>query len=310
MGWRRHSGRVTLESSHKWAENCLMCEELAPTQMWLYLHRNWTPFLSLLYGFGRCFWCFHTIYTPSPRAEPEETPNFSSTFPLHFSEITQIYKLSRRQWQWYKNWHRLLHEDSSSSSSLHFNSAKMTNKNKAMANGLKNGPWIHPGKRCIKATCISAFLVFKQNKNCFSRQRDERQRCRAAGGRSGGFDGGFRSFTHSLCCIWKEGQLVMRKCKDLLKRYVYSILCVLLHLVSYLLFFCFYSFILKIALQDFIPAFEIIHLLTSVKLQPRLCVDTFNTIFFVFDGKTFLKETGLEWLTRRFVEAGNNMNRW
>lgn len=174
----------------------------------------------------------------------------------------------------------------------------------------KNGPWIHPGKRCIKATCISAFLVFKQNKNCFSRQRDERQRCRAAGGRSGGFDGGFRSFTHSLCCIWKEGQLVMRKCKDLLKRYVYSILCVLLHLVSYLLFFCFYSFILKIALQDFIPAFEIIHLLTSVKLQPRLCVDTFNTIFFVFDGKTFLKETGLEWLYRRFVEAGNNMNRW
>lgn len=160
MGWRRHSGRVTLESSHKWAENCLMCEELAPTQMWLYLHRNWTPFLSLLYGFGCCFWCFHTIYTLSPRAEPEETPNFSSTFPLHFSEITQIYKLSRRQWQWYKNWHRLLHEDSSSSSSLHFNSAKMTNKNKAMANGLKkwalNTSWkaLHQGDMYF---CVFSF---------------------------------------------------------------------------------------------------------------------------------------------------------
>lgn len=102
----------------------------------------------------------------------------------------------------------------------------------------KNGPWIHPGKRCIKATCISAFLVFKQNKNCFSRQRDERQRCRAAGGRSGGFDGGFRSFTHSLCCIWKEGQLVMRKCKDLLKRYVYIIVfCVFCYIWFHIFYF-------------------------------------------------------------------------
>lgn len=106
----------------------------------------------------------------------------------------------------------------------------------------KNGPWLHPGKRCIKATCISAFLFFKQNKNFFSRQRDERQRCRAAGGRSGGFDGGFRSFTHSLCCIWKEGQLVMRKCKDLLKRYVYIIVfCVFCYIWFQIFYFSVFS---------------------------------------------------------------------
>lgn len=237
MGWRRHSGRVTLESSHKWAENCLMCEELAPTQMWLYLHRNWTPFLSLLYGFGRCFWCFHTILRPP---EQNQKKHQTSVQLFHYT-LVKSHKYTnsaegngndiKTDTGYYMKIHHHRHH-------YILIQQKWQIKTRQWQMVSKNGPWIHPGKRCIKATCISAFLVFKQNKNCFSRQRDERQRCRAAGGRSGGFDGGFRSFTHSLCCIWKEGQLVMRKCKDLLKRYVYIIVfCVFCYIWFHIFYF-------------------------------------------------------------------------
>lgn len=53
----------------------------------------------------------------------------------------------------------------------------------------KNGPWLHPGKHCIKATCVSAFAV--KNKTVFPGRVNERRRRRgAAGGRSRGFISG------------------------------------------------------------------------------------------------------------------------
>ena len=50
----------------------------------------------------------------------------------------------------------------------------------------KNGPWLHPGKHCIKATCVSAFAV----KRSFPGRVNERRRCAAAGGGSRGFISG------------------------------------------------------------------------------------------------------------------------
>lgn len=136
----------------------------------------------------------------------------------------------------------------------------------------KNGPWLHPGKRCIKAMCFWVFCFPTKQKVFPGRVMNGGRSCRAAGGRSGGFDGGL------YVAYTGKGQLVMRNCKDLLRRYFILQCCVfLLYLVSFLPFFLTWYCKIEIFWRSFgtnssqsseLPC-------TSVCLY----VDTFSTIF-------------------------------